>query len=176
MIVITGPIASGKSTLAREVANVLERSGLPATVIDLDIVHDTVVASGPTRDDAAWTEARGWAAAQANALHEEGVSMVIAEGSFNTPGDREAFAGHLPPGLAPVYVTLRVSYEEALRRAQGDPTRGMSRDPAFLQPYFAAGRETFATTPATDLVIDTERTTVAAAAAAVADLARASDR
>ena len=167
---ITGPIASGKSTLAAEVAELLEHRGVPAAVIDLDVVHDTVVASGSTRDDAAWTLARAEAAAQANTLHDAGVSVVIAEGSFNTPSDREAFSRHLRAELAPVYVTLRVTYDEALRRAQLDPTRGMSRDPAFLRSTFAKRREAFTVSPATDLVIDTEQTTVAIAAQAVSDL------
>jgi hypothetical protein len=53
--------------------------------------------------------------------------------------------------------TLRVSLAEAPRRAQGDPTRGLSRDPTFLagaHAAFAAALDQ----AATDLVVDTERT------------------
>ena len=70
-------------------------------------------------------------------------------------------------------MTLRVSYEAALRRAQGDPTRGRSRDPAFLGPYFAAVEQALATVPASDLVIETEQIPPAAAAAAIARRIRA---
>jgi nicotinamide riboside kinase len=57
-----------------------------------------------------------------------------------------------------------------LRRAQDDPTRGLSRDPGFLASYFAALSERIATPPATGLVIDTEQTTATSAAAEIARL------
>jgi adenylylsulfate kinase-like enzyme len=168
VIVITGPIASGKSTIARELARELERSGGRPAVIDLDLVHDMLVAGGSTSDDAAWALARRAAATLATTFQEGGVTVVIAEGSFNRPLDRAAFDDHLQPNAETVYVTLRVSFDEALRRAEGDPTRGLSRDRAFLGPYFAAAAEALAATPATDLVIDTEQMTATAAATAIA--------
>jgi predicted kinase len=171
-IVITGPIASGKTTVARELARELERSGLRVAVIDLDMVYETLGPPGPKSDASIWTLARHAAAMQAVALLEQGVSVVIAEGSFNTPADRAAFADRLPAGSAPLYVSLRVSFEEALRRAQSDPTRGLSRDPAFLRPYFAAVGPALGAAPATDIVIDTEQVTAIAAAAAIAGHAK----
>jgi adenylylsulfate kinase-like enzyme len=173
LIVITGPIASGKSTVARAVARELEKGGIRVAVIDLDLVHDMVTTGGePASSDATWAVARRAAATLANTLLEAGIAVVVAEGSFNTPGDRAAFAEHLDRSANPRFVTLRVSYEEALRRAQDDPTRGKSRDPAFLRPYFASVDEALAATPATDLVIDTERTPATDAAAAIARLVR----
>lgn len=170
VIVITGPIASGKSTVARELAIELESVGVRAAIIDLDVLHDLLTANGSTSDDSTWTLARRAAATAANAYAEEGVTVVIADGSFNMPIDRAAFTQGLPPGSDPVHVTLQVSFEEALRRAQGDPTRGRSRDPRFLRSYFAGRRGALAAIPATDLVIDTERTTAPAAAATIARL------
>jgi adenylylsulfate kinase-like enzyme len=170
VIVITGPIASGKSTVAGSLATELELRDVRAEVIDLDVVHDRLTEGGATTDESSWTLARQEAATAANAFLEAGVAVVIADGSFNLPIDREAFARHLRPGTALVYVTLRVSFEEALRRAQGDPTRGRSRDPQFLGAHFAERREVFASIPATDIVIDSERTTAAAAAATIASL------
>ena len=98
------------------------------------------------------------------------MAVVIAEGSFNLPSDRAAFVRQLRPGSGLVFVTLLVSFDEALRRAQGDPTRGRSRDPQFLAAHFAARREVLAAAPATDIVIDTERTTAQAAAETIARL------
>jgi predicted kinase len=168
VIVITGPIASGKSTIARELARELERTNVRVAVIDLDLIHDGLKTDGSRPDEASWALARHEAVTLANAFLHEGVAVVVAEGSFNTPDDRTALAQRLDPGVAPLYVTLRVSFEEALRRARGDPTRGKSRDPAFLEPYFEAVNEALATVPATDLVIDTEHIPPAAAAAAIA--------
>ena len=72
----------------------------------------------------------------------------------------------------PRFVTLRVSFDEALRRAQADPTRGRSRDPAFLRPYFESVERVLEAVPETDVVIDTERTPAASAAQAIARLVR----
>jgi shikimate kinase len=156
VVVISGPIASGKSTVARELARELELGQTRVAVIDLDVVHDVVSLNGPTSDEATWTIARHTAALQANAYLAHGVAVVIAEGSFNTPDDRAAFAEELMAGVEPRYVSLRVSFEEALRRAQGDSSRGLSRDPGFLGPYFVAVCQRIATLPASDIVIDTE--------------------
>jgi adenylylsulfate kinase-like enzyme len=170
VIVITGPIASGKSTVARELARELELIDVRAAVIDLDLVHDQLTANGRRSDDSTWTLARRETATCANAFLEDGVAVVIAEGSFNVPSDRTTFAQHLRPSSGLVFVTLQVSFEEALRRAQGDPTRGRSQDPRFLDSHFAARHDVLAAVPATDVVIDTERTTAQAAAATIARL------
>jgi adenylylsulfate kinase-like enzyme len=172
VIVITGPIASGKSTVARELARELERNDVRAEVIDLDLVHDRLTANGSPLDDSAWTRARRETATVANAFLEDGVAVVIADGSFNVPSDRAALARHIRPGSRLVFVTLRVSFEEALRRAQGDSTRGRSRDRLFLGSHFAARHDVLAAAPATDIVIDTERATARAAAATIARLIR----
>jgi shikimate kinase len=172
MIVITGPVASGKSTLARAVADDLASRGVPTAVIDLDVVHDRLIAAGSVPHATAWNRARAIAATEANGLRRRDIAVVIAEGSFNTATDRDAFERHLRPAAAPVYVMLRVSYEEALRRARTDPTRGVSRDPGFLEPYFLAHVAALATAPPADLVIDTERASVAEAVTAVTRLVR----
>jgi adenylylsulfate kinase-like enzyme len=176
VIVISGPVASGKSTIAQELARELERTSVRAAVIDLDLLYGMLTADGAKSDDAIWKLARRAAATLANTFLEEGVAVVIAEGSFNTPSDRAAFVQHLGASVDPIYVTLRVSFEEALRRAQSDLTRGLSRDPGFLGPYFAAVSQALATVPVTDIVIDTERTTATSAAAAIASLIRARAR
>jgi adenylylsulfate kinase-like enzyme len=170
VIVITGPIASGKSTVAKELARSLDADGIRTAVIDLDLVHQELIATGSTADESIWAQARHRAAEAANAFSRDGVAVVIAEGSFNLPTDRAAFDEDLVGHSGPVYVTLQVSFAEALRRAQGDSTRGRSRDPVFLASYFTKWREALADLPATDLVIETERTTVEAAAATIARL------
>jgi adenylylsulfate kinase-like enzyme len=172
LIVISGPVASGKSTVARELARDLEQVGVRAAVIDLDLLHDMLIADGSMSDDSTWTLARRAMATLANTFLEEGVAVVIADGSFNRPSDRAILAQHLRTDAHPIYVTLRVSFEEALRRAQADPTRGRSQDPLVLAPYFAAVSRVLETIPATDVVIDTERTTPASAAARIGGLIR----
>jgi len=159
VIVIIGPIASGKSTVANELARELRRDDVRVEVIDLDLVHDRLDADGSVSDDGTWTLARRGTASMANSLLERGAAVVVADGSFNFPGDRAAFVEQLRPGSGVLFVTLQVSFEEALRRAEGDPGRGMSRDPGFLGSHFAEREHLLAAVPATDMVIDTERTT-----------------
>ena len=98
------------------------------------------------------------------------MAVVIAEGSFNLPSDRATFTQHLRPNSRLAFVTLQVSFQEALRRAQADPTRGRSQDPQFLGSHFEARHDVVAAVPATDIVIDTERTAAKAAAATIARL------
>ena len=172
VIVITGPIASGKSTTARELANQLEREDVTVAVIDLDIVYDTLVGNGSKADVATWMVARREAAMLTNTFLGQGMAVVIVEGSFNRPSHKAPLARHLMAGADPLYVALRVSFEEALRRAQSDPTRGASRDPVFLGSYFAAVNPLLDNAPEKDLVIDTERMTVTSAARAIANLVR----
>jgi adenylylsulfate kinase-like enzyme len=74
VIVITGPIASGKSTVARALARELERVDVHSAVIDLDHVYDMLVANGSISDDATWMLARRGVATLANTFLEEGVA------------------------------------------------------------------------------------------------------
>jgi len=102
VIVITGPIASGKSTIARELAHELERSGVRVAVIDLDVLHDELSTDGGRAADVSWARARHAAATAANGFLEDGAAIVVAEGSFNTPNDRAAFRQHLAAGIDPL--------------------------------------------------------------------------
>ena len=168
VIVITGPIASGKSTVARALYHELARLDVRVAVIDLDIIEDMLTADGPKSDLESWTLARHAASRLANGFLKDGVAVVIADGSFNVVNDRAAFEQHLETKISPLYVTLKVTFEEALRRAQSDPTRGVSRDPAFLAGYFDAATKLAADLPATDVVIDTESVAPTAVAAEIA--------
>jgi chloramphenicol 3-O-phosphotransferase len=116
ILAINGPIASGKSTLAKAVARELRRRGRTAAVVDLDLVYE-MLADDPKDDPHVWTRARAAADALANALP---VDVVIIDGE---------------PLRADRIVALSVSLDEAIRRAQLDPTRGRSRDPEFLRAH-----------------------------------------
>jgi adenylylsulfate kinase-like enzyme len=168
VIVITGPIASGKSTVAAELARVLALAGVRASVIDLDLVYDELIAKGSAPDESTWTLARHETARYVNSFLANGQAVVIAEGSFNLPSDRTALVELLRPGSCPVFVTLKVSFEEALRRAQADTTRGRSQEPLFLRDHFDARRQVLAAPPATDIVIDTQDTSAKDAAETIA--------
>jgi thymidylate kinase len=123
---ITGPIASGKSTLARAVARELRRRGQSAAVVDLDLVYE-MLADDPKNDAEVWSRAQSVARAVAAVLP---VEIVIIEGA---PLDA------VEPDRV---IHLTTPIEEALRRVALDPTRGISRDAAFLRRHYDEHRAT----------------------------------
>jgi predicted kinase len=158
IIVVSGPIGSGKSTLSRGVARELEARGQATAVIDLDLLYamQAEVEHGSRSAPARWLAARHAAATLAESFIADGVAIVVIDGSFQTVEDRQDLRAAFTSRPDAIFVTLRVSYEEALRRAQLDPTRGRSRDPAFLGPYYRGVAAAMASVHDGDLVIDTE--------------------
>src|SRR5579864_3767650 len=133
VLIISGPIASGKSTVAQALAAESRASGANAAVIDLDRMY-MMLDDGPVMRDAEFSwRARRATAALVDHYVLDGLDLIIAEGDFWTPGQRDEFTCRLTSGIAPVFVTLRVSVEEALRRVQSDPNRRLSRIPEVLR-------------------------------------------
>jgi hypothetical protein len=155
LVAITGCIASGKSTVARLLAARLRATGRTAAVIDLDLVYE-MLADDPKSDPAVWSRTRKLAGAIAAASFAEGAAVVIVEGELWSRQDRADLLGRIPEGIRPTWITLDVSFPEALRRAQGDPSRGISKDPGFLRAHMEEFRTALRELPPGDLVIDTE--------------------
>ena len=164
LIVISGPIAAGKSTVAQALAAQVRAHGESAAVIDLDVVYE-MLATGPKSDRATWTLAREASATFANALLSSGVRHVVLEGEYWTESDREPVVRLSQ--WAPRFVTLTVAYEVALARAQADPTRRASKDPSFLAGQHAKFNAVLASITAPDIVVDTSVGGAAAIAAAI---------
>jgi len=156
LIAICGPIASGKSTLARAVAGLFVRHGTEAAAVDLDLVYEMLEPGAAAKENAAtWGRARRAAGALADALLQDGVGVVVVEGDFLTAEQRNELTTALRSSAPALFVTLRVPIDVALERVQRDPTRGLSRDPGFLRRHYARVEEDVRGRPATDLVIDT---------------------
>jgi lactoylglutathione lyase len=133
VLIISGPIASGKSTVAQALAADSRAAGANAVVIDLDRMY-MMLDDGPVMSDAEMSRrARRATAALVDHYVLDGLDLIIAEGDFWTPGQRDEFTCRLTSGIAPVFITLRVSVEEALRRVQSDPNRRLSRIPEVLR-------------------------------------------
>ena len=173
LLVINGPIASGKSTLARAVADELGAEGSRTACIDVDLLYDMLVTpTGAAKGvESSWRLAREAAAGLTDAFLDGGVDAVVVEGRFFAK-ERAEYRAAMRTTVVPRFVTLRVSYDEALRRAQTDATRGASRDPAFLRPYFMRVEREIAAIPAGDLVLDTEQLDVHACVTEALGLSR----
>jgi shikimate kinase len=178
LLIINGPIASGKSTLAWEVGKQFRTRGRTAAVIDLDVVYD-MLDHRPKADAAVWRLARRTAAALADQLWRSGVELVAVEGSFCEHDERAEFLDALTTVVNPLVVTLRVSFDEALRRAQNDSMRklaSLSRDSTFLAWQHSDFMTRSDATKTDDLVVDTDARSALDVAAEVAGVldARAS--
>ncbi len=169
LIVINGPVASGKNAVSTALAGLLEREGRRVAVIDLDelwvmLDHQVPRSHGLQH----WLEARRAASLLADEFYRSGRDSVIVNGPFFTDQERQAFLHHIATAVTPVFVTLRVSFEEAWRRAQSDPGRGLSKDREWLAARHAACEALTPPLLATDLVLATDGTTPAEIAAEVA--------
>jgi len=116
LLVISGPIASGKSTVAGVLAAELRADGHGAMVVDLDRMYMMLDDTSPMDDSNTWRAARRGAAALTNQFPQDGLELVIVEGTFWTESDRTDYTNCLATGLEPVFVTLRVAVDEAQRR------------------------------------------------------------
>lgn len=156
LIVITGPVGAGKSTTGLALAQSLRRPDYAVAAIDLDQMYGFVRQQDGYGEPTAWARARAGAAGLANALFDTGMSAVIVEGEFFTPEELGTLTAPIQPSVVQRFFTLRLSYERALERVQGDPSRGASKDPEFLKLLHAHFAQSLPFLEAQSIVIDTD--------------------
>ncbi len=155
LIVITGPIASGKTSTAEALAAWARNHGMTAVAIDTDVMVE--MAMGPLRT--AWTLAHfrtgvQIAAAAIDRLTELDADHIVLAGPFFRLADRTLLLAALRTSPAIHFVTLRTTLEETLRRCEADPTRVVTKDPAFVERIYA--EIDWNAVPGSDIVIDSE--------------------
>lgn len=162
LIVLNGPIASGKNAVSTALAGSLQRDGRKAAVIDLDEVWVMLDHQVP-RDQKIehWLEARRAAAMLTDEFYRSGRDYVIINGPFFTNEERTAYLKHLNTAVVPMFCTLRVSFEEAWRRSQADPRRVSSKDRDWLAARHSASDALMPALRVSDLVVDTDGRTPA---------------
>jgi thymidylate kinase len=132
LVVVTGPIGSGKSTVADGLATHLRDIGLRTVTVDLDELVGMVRA--PDGDaELTWRQARSVHGELVAAWLRTGVDAVVAHGPFYTPDEIAPLLAPLPHGVSPRWLLLLAPYDVALARVAGDDRRGISRDPDFLR-------------------------------------------
>lgn len=131
LVVIVGPQASGKSTVAMALSQELRSQGELVALVALDQIAAMAL---PTLPD--WQTAHHifesvvghWARAE--------LTCVIAEGA----GNQDEVARLLvQASTTAVVITVVVTapFDVSFSRAQADPTRGVSRDHSFLSRRYA---------------------------------------
>ena len=155
LIVINGPIAAGKSTVAQALGRQLRQNGRPTAVVDLDELY-LMMSAKPMSDSRTWHRARRAAAALTDSFLSSGIEIVVVEGAFWDESERAPFLNALAWSGSPLFVTLLVSHDVAYRRVQGDSGRSLSRSPEFLRRNNEAFAARLDSLRATDLVLDSD--------------------
>lgn len=127
LVMISGPIASGKSTLAGELVRLLRLEGFSVALTDLDTVAEMALPTLPS-----WDWAHGIHAQLVGAWLRTGVDIVVDEGTSN-PTEVQQVLDQVPEGTSVLHVVLTADLDASLARARADSGRGISQDPAFLR-------------------------------------------
>jgi shikimate kinase len=125
-VLLVGPQASGKSTVARALSKELRRRGERVALVELDQIAEMALPTLPGWDTAARIFAMvagEWARAD--------LTCVIAEG-IASQDEVLILLDQAPAAAAIVTVVMTTPFEAALPRAQADRTRGASRDRDWL--------------------------------------------
>ena len=145
LIVIVGPIASGKSTIAYELGSRLRAAGRAVAVLDLDDVVDTI--GGFAGLQLVYGDLVGaWLRQRLD---------VVAHGPFFEPEEDEALLHAVPAGVTPRRVQLLATYEVALERTTLDSDRGLSKDPKLLRFAYDRVASLLSTMPPSEWTFDT---------------------
>lgn len=153
LIVIVGPIASGKSTVADALGNRLRDAGREVAVLDLDDVVETIggyAGLSPDRFQQS-QEVYGGLVGAWLALGFD----VIAHGPFLERHEDEAVLRSVPEGTTPRRVLLVASYEVALARAAADPDRKLSKQPDVLRRTYDRAESLLPAMPPSEWTFDT---------------------
>lgn len=130
LVLIVGPIASGKSTVARALTAELRDAGEQVALVELDQIAEMALPTLPN-----WDSAHAIFGSVVEQWLRTSLTLVIAEGP-GTPGEITDLVTRAPPNTTVVTAALTSSFELALSRAQADVTRGVSRDRQFLADVF----------------------------------------
>jgi shikimate kinase len=128
LVVVNGPIASGKTTTAHALATWVRNQRLKAATIEMDDLIQMVRGTDWTRPWTLtdWGLARSLACALIDRLCEEDATLVALSGPFFDPQERRALTDALTSRPYVCFVTLEASLAETLRRCAADDRRVLS--------------------------------------------------
>jgi chloramphenicol 3-O-phosphotransferase len=89
VIVVSGTIASGKSSVARALAECCSAAGCTSAVVDIDLVYEMIAGAEPRKDDGSSSSKDPASAPAARRVNFHiGIAVVVVDGEFMTPEDR----------------------------------------------------------------------------------------
>jgi shikimate kinase len=167
LVVITGPIAAGKNTVASLIADHLSALGRSVVLVDVDDVAAMVTGAGAAAAGL-WSAVHEAHGALVGAWMQTAADVVIAVGPIYSPGEQAALLEPLPEASAVHWVVIDAPVGVTLARAQGDPRRGLSREPTFHHEAHHRFRQLLPNIPAAQ-TFDSERMSAEQIASAVLD-------
>ena len=155
LVLISGPVAAGKTTTAVGLAALARIEGIPALAIDMDEMIE--MAAGP--DWSMISQAQRRLACRitsglVDAAFANGAGLVSVAGSTLSGYEWDELTTSLGSSPSVTRVLLRVSLDESVRRAQGDPDRVSTKDPTYVAKI-AAARD-WASVPKPDIEVHTD--------------------
>ena len=157
LVVVNGPIASGKTTTAQALATWARAQGITAAAIEMDDVINIVRGKDWTKPWTAtdWRLARSLACAIIDRLCEQETAVVALSGQFFDCHERIELTQALTSQPEVRFVTLEASLEETLRRCAADDGRVLTKDAAFVSRIYAGLN--WKDLPADELFLSTEK-------------------
>jgi adenylylsulfate kinase-like enzyme len=156
LVAITGPIASGKNTVAEILARRCESEGLTVVIADVDDVAAMVTGPGAAASGL-WFAAHLAHGAMVAQWMLSKVNVVISVGPIYTLAEQEALFGQLPAETCPCRVLIDAPLSATWERARADVTRGLSRQYDFHVAAHERFRSLMSDIPS-DLVFNSGKT------------------
>jgi hypothetical protein len=167
LVILTGPIAAGKNTVADRLTRRLTGRGRTVVIADVDDVA-AMVGSPGAAEAGLWFAAHEAHGALVGQWMRSRVDYVVAVGPIYTAEERAAITRPLPDDAAVLWVVIDAAVSVTFARAQVDPGRGLSRDPEFHHAAHRRFRRLLPSIPA-DRAFDSEKLDAEQIAAAITD-------
>jgi shikimate kinase len=156
LVVLSGPIGAGKSTVAELLARQVQARGMTAVLADLD---DLAFAQRASLDlQEFWRRAGVAHSALVRAWFDAGVDVVVAHGPFFESNSYESLHAAAPADAQHHHILLRAPLEVARARVASDSDRPLNtrtREPGFLRATHEAFADLAPSLPHVDDEIDT---------------------
>lgn len=130
LVIITGPIAAGKNTVADKLTERLTGQGHTVVIADVDDIAAMVGPPGAGRAGL-WFAAHEAHGALVGQWMRTRLDYVVVVGPFHTAEEQAALTRWLPEDADMLWVVIDCSVAVTFARAQADPTRGLSRESGF---------------------------------------------
>lgn len=168
LVILTGPIAAGKNTVADRLTDLLTWHGHTVVVADIDDVAGMVGAPGAAKAGL-WFAAHEAHGAMVGQWMRSDVEFVVVVGPVYSDEEQEALTRTLPDDASVLWVVVDAPVSVTLPRAQADQGRALSADAEFHHAAHRRFRQLLPRIPV-DATFDSEKLDAEKIAAEIMDM------